>query len=129
MIKFIIILHFFIGIGAMAGGIGAMLNPDAPMGMSVDLLSDSPFHNYFVPGLVLFFFIGVLNLVSGILYIRKNHFGEYGSLYCGIIQIFFIIIQCLILWVVTPLHVIFFVFGIIQIVIGVLQIRKEYHES
>jgi len=129
MIKFVTWLHLLIGVGAMAGGLGAILNPEGPMGMSVDLLSESPFHNYLVPGLFLFFVVGVLNVIAALLYIKKNHFAEYGSLYCGIIQMLFIIVQCLILWVIIPLHIIFFIFGFILMVIGLIQIRKEYYES
>ena len=36
------ILHAFVGIGALAGGLAAITNPEEPLGVTVDALKNSP---------------------------------------------------------------------------------------
>lgn len=62
------VMHAFVGIGALFGGCAAMLNPNGPMGISVELLENSPFDNYFIPGLILFTVIGLGNILSSFLF-------------------------------------------------------------
>lgn len=109
-----IILHFFVGLGGMAGGLAAILEPDAPMGMPSSALVNSPFTNFLIPGLLLFFFIGVGNVLSGFLYFTRKRWVAYASgvMACGMLV--WIITQCVMLQAVVSLHVIFFCLGGIQ---------------
>ena len=50
----------------MGGGLGLVLDPSGTaLGMSLQSLSDSPFEDYFLPGLVLLLVNGVGHCVAG----------------------------------------------------------------
>jgi hypothetical protein len=61
--RILIILHLFVGVGAMAGGFSAISNPQSPMGISTEILKNSPFPDFLIPGLLLFGVIGVGNII------------------------------------------------------------------
>ena len=44
-------LHVFVGIGALAGGLAAITNPNNPIGVTVDILENSPLAIFSIPGL------------------------------------------------------------------------------
>ncbi|MEZ4621512.1 MAG: hypothetical protein R2867_39255 [Caldilineaceae bacterium] len=49
------ILQVFIGIGAVAGGLGLALDPSgASLGTPLELLEETPFTTFLIPGIVLF---------------------------------------------------------------------------
>jgi len=120
-----IIIHFFVGIGAMAGGMGAILSPDAPMGMPVDAMRLGPFKNYLIPGIVLFSLIGIGNILSGFWSIKRGKFYEYATGVMGAFLIGWLVIQCIILLSIHYLHVVFFVIGSIQGVIALLLLKER----
>lgn len=111
--KPIIFLHFFIGIGALAGGYSAVTNPVSPMGTSAEFLKNGPFENFLIPGLFLMLVIGLGNLLAGILTLKKHVFWPYFTGAMGAILIAWIVIQCYALSTIEVLHVIFFFFGAI----------------
>lgn len=113
--KLMIILHFFVGIGAMAGGAAALLNPEAPMGLNAaETLQNSPFNNFLIPGLLLFGVIGVGNLFAGFMLLKKNKFEYYISGILGGGLMVWIVVQCIMIRAVVALHVIYFLIGVIQ---------------
>ena len=123
--KGIAILHYFIGIGAVFGGLTAMLQPNGPLGISTDVLEGSLFDNFLIPGLILFGFIGLGNCLSGILAWR-------GSKATGIISGFFgcglmiwIMVQCWVLGSVGILHVLYFMLGLVQGLLGARMMMKN----
>jgi len=120
-----IVIHFFVGIGAMAGGMGAILSPEAPMGMPVDAMRLGPFTNYLIPGIVLFSLIGLGNVISGFWSIKRGKFYEYGTGMMGAFLIGWLVIQCIILLSIHYLHVIFFVIGSIQGIIALVLLKKK----
>ncbi len=107
-------LHLFVGIGAIAGGLAAITNPLAPMGMPVEALKKSPFTSYLIPGIILFTVIGVGNVFSAIMFRFKLRFQGYISSIFSWALVIWIIIQCIMLQAVVALHVIFFIIGLIQ---------------
>ncbi|MCZ0704425.1 hypothetical protein J2T56_002824 [Natronobacillus azotifigens] len=119
----IITLHLFIGIGAVFGGFGALVNPEAPLGMPADTLINGPFENFFIPGLFLFCILGGGNVIAAIMTIRDKSLCAYGSILLGLILCVWIVIQCYILYTVIFLHVLFFVLGLIQLVLGALFVK------
>ena len=66
------IIQLFVAIGALPVGYLMLTKPDGSgVGMTVDILSGSPFKDFFIPGLFLFTVNGLFNLVSSILALRK----------------------------------------------------------
>lgn len=119
--RVITILHFLVGIGAVAGGIGALVDPNKPMGMSTDALVNGPFTNFLIPGLFLFFVLGVGNIVAGIITMRNWKLYPYVNILMGAILCLWIIIQCYVLLTIVFLHVLFFAIGFVQFALGCMQ--------
>lgn len=111
----LIVLHVFIGVGALAGGLAAMTSPLTPMGMSAELyLKGSPFKDFFIPGLILFGVIGIGNLIGALCLGIKVKWSEYISGVCAGALVIWIIVQCIILKTVVFLHVLYFGLGAMQ---------------
>ncbi len=117
-----IILHIFVGIGAFFGGGGVLLDPSGQsMGVSTDMLVNGPFHDFLFPGLFLFFVLGTGNLLAAFLGIKKQKLTAYFSFALGGILALWILIQCYMLYAISFLHVLFFLIGMIQMILAILQ--------
>lgn len=126
--KISIALHIFIGIGALAGGFSAVSNPESPMGISPDMLKNGPFDNFLIPGLFLMIVLGCGNLIAAAFTIKQHKYWPYMSGGMGDILVLWIVIQCLILFTIAGLHIIFFILGAIQslLAIGVIYQKKLF---
>lgn len=126
--KISIALHIFIGIGALAGGFSAVSNPESPMGISPDMLKNGPFDNFLIPGLFLMIVLGCGNLIAAAFTIKQHKCWPYMSGGMGDILVLWIVIQCLILFTIAGLHIIFFILGAIQsfLAIGVIYQKKLF---
>jgi len=107
-------IHFFVGVGAFFGGLAAVLNPESPLGISPEVLKYGPFTDFFIPGLTLLIVIGLGNVLSGLLEIKKVPLASYFSGIMGAILIGWIVIQCYILQAIAGLHILFFLIGCLQ---------------
>ena len=105
-------LHAFVGIGAVVGGLAAIINPQAPLGMPVEQLINSPFNNYLIPGIILFTIIGLGNILSAFMF--KSRFQGYISSVFSWALVIFIIVQCIMLNTVHFLHIIYFIIGLVE---------------
>ena len=110
----LIAIHIFVGIGALAGGLAAIINPISPMGMPAEALRYSPFSDFLIPGIILFGFLGVGNILGALIFRFKSGLQGYVSAVLGGGLALWIIIQCIMLWAVVALHVIYFIIGLIQ---------------
>ena len=104
----LVILHFFVGIGALFGGGAAILDPVEPLGVPAELLESSPFSNYFIPGLILFIVIGLGSIGSGITAVKKSLYQGYFSSVSSWALMIWIVVQCLMIRAVAFPHVLFF---------------------
>ena len=107
----LVILHLFIGAGAVAGGLAAILNPLAPLGMTVESVPGFQFDSFLIPGIILFGLIGIGNLAAAVPVFCKRRWLGYSSGVLGCALMGWIVIQCLMLGSVVALHVIYFVLG------------------
>ena len=127
MRKFLIFIHFFVGIGAIGGGLAGLLNPEAPFeGLSPEILQNGPFTSFFIPSLFLFIVLGFGNIIAGIFAIKFPKLLFYFSILMGGILSMWIIIQCWVMWSIVLLHIIFFIVGAFQFLAGAFPIAKEY---
>jgi hypothetical protein len=118
-------LHAFVGLGAMGGGMMAILNPQGPGGMPVDALKNSPFSNYLIPGIILFTIMGLGNVFSAIMLLLKSEFQGYISSVFSWALVIWIIVQCIMLNMVASLHVIFFIIGLVQAILSTIILFKD----
>lgn len=112
--RFLFGLNIFVGIGGMAGGLAAIMNPQNPLGIPADTLKNSPFTDFLIPGIILFTVIGLGNIASALSYLLKSKYHGYTSSVFSWALVIWIIVQCIMLNAVAALHIIFFMIGLIQ---------------
>lgn len=118
--RLLFILHTFVGIGAMGGGMMAILNPQGPGGMPKDALINSPFNDFLIPGIILFTVIGLGNVFCALSILLKSKYQGYISSIFSWALVIWIIVQCIMLRMVVSLHVIFFIIGLIEAFLSVI---------
>jgi hypothetical protein len=112
MVYLLVLLLVFTGIGGIYGGYALVTAPDgSKMIMSTEILSNSPFRTFLVPGIILLLFNGLLPLlIAWGLFVRppwqwpelfnlyhKQHWCWTFSLYYGFILIIWINVQIIML--------------------------------
>lgn len=122
----IMFLHVFVGIGALFGGLLAIMNPGGvDFGMPADeFLVNSPFKDFLIPGIFLFVALGLGNLIGFILLKGDIKYNSQFSIALGLILGMWIVIQCYVLSGVAALHIIFFVIGIIQMALPIQKYKR-----
>lgn len=123
---YLLILHSFVGIGGMAGGIGVIIDPSGKgYGITPDLLKNAPFDDFFIPGLILFFLIGLCDLIVAFLAIYRFKYLPYLSGVMGTALMIWIIVQCMMLESINVLHVIFFLIGMLEALLALILAYKK----
>lgn len=137
------LLHLFLGINGLIGGTLLVIKTDGSLlGMQSDWLKNSPFSTYFIPGLLLAFFLGVIPLITFIGIIskrnwrvtnvfniyRNSHWSWSFSLYTGIIAISWITIQLVLTQYFWIQPIIIFT-GLLIIIISLLPLVIKHFES
>ena len=122
-------LLLFVGIGAVAGGLGAILDPSGEsFGITVDLLINSPFKNFLIPGIVLFTVIGLTNLLVSFLTFKQHILSGGATIVLGFIMIIWIVLQVYWIGWLTPLQPTFLIIGFAEIILGyVLHSRNLFY--
>jgi hypothetical protein len=112
-------LQLFVGLGAVAGGLGLALDPTgAKVGLPIEMLEASPFSTFLIPGIVLFTVNGLGSLVGALLtFTRRRGAGEM-AMALGVFLMAWIVIQ--VYWVrgIHWLHVLYFVLGLVEYALG-----------
>ncbi|NDL66973.1 hypothetical protein [Anaerotalea alkaliphila] len=121
----LVVVHLLVGMGAAAGGVAAMTNPTNPLGVPVELLKGSPFQDFFLPGIFLFVMLGMGNLDALFLGFLKPAFRGYAGFLLGGLLVVWILIQCWMLQAVASLHVLFFVIGVLQGLLGLWILVRD----
>ncbi len=123
--RVLFVLHAIVGLGAIGGGLFAIINPQGPGGIPADALKNSPFSNFLIPGIILFTVIGLGNVFSaGSVLFRTKYQGYISSVFSGALVIW-IIVQCVMLSTVVPLHVIFFAIGVIELFLSAIILFEQ----
>ncbi|MEO2206617.1 hypothetical protein ABGV42_23160 [Paenibacillus pabuli] len=72
----LILLQGFLGIGAIVGGGGLIIDPSGSLlHMPNSLLEHSPFGNFLFPGIILLLVLGIMPIVIAISLIAHSHWG------------------------------------------------------
>jgi len=114
----------FIGLGGVAGGVGLVTEPSgANLGLPLELLSESPFSDYLIPGIVLFVVIGVGSLTGGALsFLRYRYAGQIAAA-LGAFLIMWIVAQVWWIGLSHWLQPLYFGFGAVELALGLLLRR------
>jgi len=112
-------LQAFTALGAIPAGYGMLKDTTgAGLGMSAELLSNSPLNSFLLPGLFLFFVNGVANLIAAVLSFSGNRFAAYAGITLGIALILWIIIQVWWITLSSFLQPLFLVIGLVNTWLG-----------
>ena len=121
-----IVLMMITALNALATGYSFMVDPSgAGLGMSTSFIQNSPFTDFFIPGIILFIFNGLTNIFTSIIAIRKGK--DYSLLISlqGLILLGWIIIQLTMVEIFHPLHLIMGIIGAFLIIIGVSLTNQD----
>jgi hypothetical protein len=112
-------LQLFIGLGAVAGGVGLVLEPSgAKLGIPLEALQNSPFSSYLVPGIVLFVVNGLGNVAGAAAsFVRYEYAGEFGTA-LGAFLVAWIVLQVYWLAAFHWVHALYFGLGMLELVLG-----------
>lgn len=116
------LLLLFNGIGAVFGGGNLILHPDgSSIQLSEEWLKQTPFANYFIPGIILFVANGLCSFIAfaALLLNQRNY--SWLVIAQGVILSGWIIIQIFLLQTVYFLHIILGSAGIALIILGWIQ--------
>lgn len=118
-------LHVFVGVGALLGGLAAIINPQGPLGISVVVLKNSPFSDFLIPGIILFTIVGLGNVISALMFRIKTKYQGYISSVFSWALVIWIIVQCIMLNAVAFLHVLFFTIGLIEAILSMMILFEK----
>lgn len=118
-------LHGFVGFGALAGGLAAITNPQEPLGVPIEILKNSPFDNFLIPGIILFTVLGLGNIFSSLMMCFKSKYQGYISSFFSWALVIWIIVQCLMINDIASLHVIFFTIGLIEAILSMMILYNK----
>lgn len=121
----IILLLLFNGVNALVGG--WMLIND-PTGNTIQLptnwLGHTPFHDFFIPGLILFGANGILSFVVALFVVMKWHYHAAAVVIQGCILAGWIIVQVVMMQTINILHLLMGGVGFALVVLGVVLTEK-----
>jgi hypothetical protein len=122
-------LQVFVGLGAVAGGLGLVLEPSGTnLGMPVEILNRSPFPDFLIPGMILFLINGLGSLAGGAAtFLRYRYAGEIAVI-LGAFLILWIVAQVWWIGLAHWLQPLYFVFGGVELALG-LMLRRALHAS
>jgi hypothetical protein len=133
MVKFQKFLTLFIGIGAVIGAVMMWIDPSgAKWGMEplLEMLRakmpwpDIFFKNFIPSSFVLLGLNGITQFVAAFLLFKKHPLAYWAVLACGIILMLWIVLEWWV-WGFNFMSNIYFVFGLIEVVVAVVSMRKE----
>lgn len=115
------VLLILIGIGATVVGAGLVIDPSGNrIGLPLDLLNNSPFEDYFIPGFALFVINGIGSLIGALLTLIHNRFAGFTTMILGIAMIIWITAQVIWIGWESVLQPIFLGVGLVELALGFL---------
>ena len=140
LVWIVFLLNLLLGIGALGGGGALILAPDGSLlGMPLSVMHGAPFKDFFIPGLLLFTFVGlfpcaaayslfklpVWNWPNVLNPFKKMHWSWASSLAAGIIVTIWITVEVSFTGAAT-LHYIYFVWGWLIVLFTLLKPVRVY---
>jgi hypothetical protein len=138
----LIVLLFFVGIGALISGAMLFVAPDGHlMQLSTNDLAGTPFSNYLIPGIVLFIFIGIFPVFVGYSLLKrpawnwpgkinpakKMHWAWTASWAAGVIMLIWISVETILLGYISFLQPLIAVYGVVIILLTLLPDVRRYY--
>jgi hypothetical protein len=142
MRNLLIFLLAFLGVGAIFGGAVLIISPSGKLfGMPLSMLGNSPFHNFLIPGIILFSVLGVAPVFITIALLKKPsgrfaeklnlfrdmHWAWAFSIYIAFALIIWLQVEMYFLQAVNWLHCLYMIIALAIILIALLPaVRNSY---
>jgi hypothetical protein len=112
-------LQAFTAIGAIPAGYGMLMDTTGEgLGMSADILSDSPLGSFMLPGLFLLLVNGFANIAGAVLSFTKNRYAGHAGIVLGIALTLWIIIQVWWISLSSILQPLYLIIGLVNTCLG-----------
>lgn len=122
--RILLVLLLFNGLGAFIGGIGvtkdALPFPDV-------WLQGTPFHSYFVPGLILCVIVGGGQLAAALAILWRHSFARTVSLLAGFILTGWMIGELMLIGFRAPIQMWFLALGLSEVGLSFTKLRRASH--
>lgn len=119
-------LELLVAASAIPAGVGLMIAPDgSAIGLPPSLIYDTPFPNFFVPGLLLALFVGGSSLVAAYLVWRAHRRSPIASLAAGGILFGWIVTQLGLIGYVSVLQPLYALIAVAIIALTMMSFRRE----
>ena len=113
------VLLLFNGLSALYGGWSLISKPDgSSLGMSVSVLTSNPFHDFLIPGIVLFISNGIFSIVAFIGFLVKPRKLAWLVSVQGVILLIWLLVQIIMIHTLHPLQFILGAVGASLIYLG-----------
>ena len=118
---------FFDGISALYGGIAFISDPTGGfIKMPLELLKNTPFRDYLIPGIVLLVFNGISSIVISVLTMLSIKNYQWLIIFQGIVLTIWLTVQIFMIKMFSPLlHITCYITGLLMIITGSILIRIE----
>lgn len=125
--KVLLTLLAFNALSALFGGGMFIARPDGSLfGMPLSMLADSPFHDFLIPGLILFTILGLGSCAGWILVLRRSPLSVRWVQVVGLGTVIWIITQVIMIHGVDLLHAIYAATGVALIVLATKSTRPDH---
>jgi len=122
----IIVLLLAVAINALAAGYSFITDPSGSgVKTSVEILRFSPFHDFFIPGLVLFCVNGLMNVFAAICLVSGWRHAYLFVMIQGLLLTGWIIIQVVMLYQFNVLHAVFAALGMFLVFTGLYMYNRN----
>jgi hypothetical protein len=118
-------IQILVAIAAIPAGILFLIDPTGHKnGISSAILANSPFIDFFIPGLILFLFIGMGSFSGTVITILRKEVSGFIGIVIGIILMVWIVLQVYWIGYSSFLQPLFFFLGLIEAVIGYILLAR-----
>ncbi len=120
------IVQLIVALLAIPSGFLMLLNPNGSgLGLSLDILQESPFTNFIIPGLFLLTVNGIAQGFAALSSFRQFSYYRTLGFILGIILVLWIMVQIYFIGLIHFLQVIFFFIGIAEVILSVYLLNTK----
>jgi hypothetical protein len=125
-----IVFLYFVGTSALIGGWGLLSDPSGEaVGLSLNLLENTPFRDFYFPALILLLVNGLGSLIIGSLAIMKAKYFQLLIVMQGLLLIGWIMIQMAMIGAIYWLQFLYGGIGLLIMVSGILLYEWHHHNG
>lgn len=119
--RILLVLFFFIGLGAVAGSIGVMKEI---MPFPEVWLKGTPFHSYFYPGLILCLVVGGSQFAAAFILLWRSSLAKMASLIAGLVLTAWMVGELRLIGFQAPIQVCFVAMALVEVGLSFANLRR-----